>query len=273
MDVEEYSRSYALAVEEAEASSAGPGNPGSGSFSDEVERLLNVLQDGAEEPGARRVALAGLAERSFLVSDFRPHLTGYVGALRAVATDPDPELRGEALDLLALRKDEYAQRLLTDGLQDSTQALVPAARAVQMLGYDLHAEHHELLRDIVATSKRRRLRTEALQLLAADSGSKDLFDRILRDKAEGSEVRRTSAVALNSLAPEEFAVIAQEIVLDETDDDDLRATCLTALSHGPGPAGDGDLGTRVLDTPAAKSAQLTRAAHQYERAVRGADDG
>lgn len=274
VDAAEYRRSYAAAVEEAEAAGAAAReglDPARRAA--EPAELLAVLQDTAAEPDARRAALAALAEQSFLVREFRPHQSSFVAALRAVAADPDPELREQALDLLALRKDEYAQRLLVAGLRDAEEALVPEGRALQMVGYDLHAEHYELLREIAASAERRAIRTDALRLLAADAGSKDIFERILHDRSESAEARATSAIALNSLAPDEFPGMVEEIVLDDTDDDEVRATCLTALSHGPGPAGGLDLARRVLESPAPKSAQLTRAAHEYERVVAPATSG
>jgi hypothetical protein len=44
-------------------------------------------------------------------------------------------------------------------------------------------------------------------------------------------VRNTSAIALQSLAPAEFEEQAKQIVLDDDEYDDLRATAITALMH------------------------------------------
>lgn len=298
MDVDEYDRTYAVAVEEAETAHLAQGLGADGpdeellgtvaatsgetdtrvaaidqirfnavAYPAVIELLLTVLGDTGDDPVVRRAALGALAESSFRVVDFGPHATDYRAILRSVATDADLTLRERALEFLALAKDEYAQRLLLDGLRDPKKALVAARRALQMVGHDLHAEHYDLLRDIVASSEHQGIRNDALRLLAADGDSKDLFARIVQDASQDTEARSTSAIALSSLAPEEFASIAQDIVLDEDDDDDLRATCLTTLAHGPGPSAEPDLAARVLDTPTAKSAELTRAAHQYTRTM------
>ena len=143
-------------------------------------------------------------------------------ALRSAATDDDPELREQAMDILALNGDEYVQRLLVEGLQDDNVALVKPQRALQMIGYDVHAEHYGLLRDIVETSKQPTVRRTALRLLAADSDAKDLFARIAADKSEDSAARSTSAIALQSLAPDDFTTVARDVVLDDDDDDKVR---------------------------------------------------
>ncbi len=102
-----------------------------------------------------------------------------------------------------------------------------------MLGYDVHAEHYPLLRDIVETSKQPTLRRAALRLLAADSGSRALMRRIATDRGEDKDARATAAVALQSLAPKDFDKVARSVVLDDDDDDDVRATVISAITHGP----------------------------------------
>jgi hypothetical protein len=228
-----------------------------------IERLIAVLRDTDDDPEVRRAAVGALQENSFRDADFQPHAAAYLEALRATATDADRTLRERVLEILALGKDEYAQRLLVDGLQDRKAALVAPRKALQLIGYDLHGEHYGMLRDIATGGGAAGVRTAALRLLAADSDSKDLFVRLVRDRSENSSVRATSAAALNSLAPQEFADIARDIVLDDDDDDDLRATCLTALAHGSGERADTDLADRVMASPTAKSGQLTTAARRY----------
>lgn len=225
--------------------------------------LLAVLRNAADDPVVRRAALGALQENSFRVAAFRPYANDYLGALRTIATDPDPTLRERAMEILALEKDGYVQRLLIDGLRDPAKALIAPERALQLIGFDVHAEYYDLLRDLVSGSDDESLRNAALRMLAADSESKDLFVGIVRNKAENAEARALSGMALNSLAPEEFTAVAQDIVLDRADDDDLRATLLTALSHGPGEQVRSDLAERILAEPVVPSPELTRAAERF----------
>jgi hypothetical protein len=183
------------------------------------------------------------------------------------ATDDDADLRAEALDVLALRRDSYAQQLLVDGLRDPGQALVPPLQAVRMLGYDLHAEHYPLLRDIVETSKQQPLRRAALRLLAADSGSRSLMRTIATDRGEDKQCRATAAVALQVLAPRDFDRVARTVVLDDDEDDDLRATVISAITHGPTrPGRDVERKVREIDAAPGGARQLNRAAREFTTA-------
>jgi hypothetical protein len=235
-----------------------------------MKALLSVLTDAADDDAVRRAALSSLRENSFHAVEFRRYRADFQAALRSAATDDDRELREQALDVLALHGDDYAQRLLVDGLRDPQGALVEPQRALQMIGYDVHAEHYGLLRDIAETTKQRTLRRTALRLLAADSSAADLFARIAADKSEDPEARATSAIALASLAPNDFARVARDVVLDDDDDDRVRATVVNAIAHGAGAA-DRRVNAKVRSMASGRgSGALAAAAKDY---VRVADEG
>jgi hypothetical protein len=229
-----------------------------------IASLLAVLANRDDNPAVRRATLGALRENTFRVAAFRQYAPQYLSTLRGIVDDPDQQLRERVLEVLALEKDEYAQRLLVDGLEDPTVALVAPQRALQLLGYDLHAEHYRLLRDLAGRATDPPVRNTALRLLAADGESADLFARILEDRSEDVGARALSGIALNSLAPAKFSSLAEDIVLDDTDDDDLRATLLTALSHGTARSTRADLAEQVLAH--ASTPELTRAAEQYAQA-------
>jgi hypothetical protein len=93
-----------------------------------------------------------------------------------------------------------------------------------MLGYDMHGEYYPLLHDIVEGTRKPQVRRMALRPLAADSGAKDTFARIAADRDDDPVARSTSAVALQSLAPQEFDSLAKTILADD-DDDGVRPRC------------------------------------------------
>jgi hypothetical protein len=231
-----------------------------------MRALIAVLADQADDARVRRAAQDALGELSFAVGDFAPYEADYRGALRIAATDPDPQLAEGALEVLALGHDEYAQRLLVGGLEDPSTAVVSRLRALQFLGYDLHAGHYPMLRRIVEETSDPGERIAALRLLAADSGSAAVLKRIVADRSEDVQARTVSAVALNAQDPDAFASTAREIVLDPEEDDDLRAVSLTALTVAPNVAEGPDLAEAVMSTPIAPSAELERAAQQYRGA-------
>ena len=231
-----------------------------------MRALITVLADQADDARVRRAAQNALGELSFAVGDFAPYEADYRGALRIAATDPDPQLAEGALEVLALGHDEYAQRLLVQGLEDPSKAVVSRLRALQFLGYDLHAGHYPMLRRIVEEARDPEERIAALRLLAADSDAAAMLKRIVADRSEDVQARTASAIALNAQNPDAFASTARDIVLDPEEDDDLRAVCLTALTIVPEIAEGPDLAEAVMSTPIPPSAELERAAQLYREA-------
>jgi hypothetical protein len=123
-----------------------------------------------------------------------------------------------------------------------------------------------VLRDIVENSKRPTLRRAALQLLAADGASAPLMRRIAADKTEDKAARSVAAIALQSLAPKEFAKVARAVVLDDDDNDDVRATVISAISQGGLAGRDVTRKVREIDAGTGGSRQLNRAARQFAEA-------
>jgi HEAT repeats len=210
--------------------------------------LLELLRDASWPADQRLAILSTLQQIAFRIVAFPAKRPDYLDTLRALVDDPNAELRGEAIGVLAREQDEYVQRRLLDGLKKRSKALVPPAKAVQLLGYDVHAEHFPLLKEMVKDPPNRAAKIEALRILASDPSSKDLLLKVLRDKSENREVRLTSAVALQSVAPDQAERQARRIVLDDEEDDQLRALSLNTLSFFANPATlgkDDELNRRV----------------------------
>jgi hypothetical protein len=198
---------------------------------DNMQAMLKVLRDSAEPTPVRLAALQSLQAASFLVVQFESSRGDYLATLRAVATDPDPEIRQRVLGLLARENDGFAQQKLLAGLQDPTKALVPPEKALQLLSYDVHADAYPVARRIVSNPPSESAKHEALRLLAADASSQPLFERLLRDKNETKDIRQLAASALQSIAPEKFQSHARAILLDKKEYDDIQATSLTGLTQ------------------------------------------
>ena len=122
------------------------------------------------------------------------------------------------------------------GLRANPRPLVPAAKAIQFLAYDVHSEYFPLAKRIVENPPNQGAKVEAVRLLAADPSAKDLLVGILAGRSEKPEVKMAAAVALQSLDPEEFERQARRIVLDDDEDDQLRALSLNALTYFGNPA-------------------------------------
>jgi hypothetical protein len=197
----------------------------------DLQATLNVLRNQDEPIEVRLAALQSLQAASFSVVAFESCRSDYIATLRKVATDPDPELRQRVLGILAREKDGYAAKKLLEGLKDPNKALVPPEKALQLLSYDIHAEAYPVARAIVNKPPNDEARIEALRLLAADAKSAPVFEKLLRDKEENADIRQVSAAALQALKPDKMQENAREILLDDSDYDDIKATSLTALTQ------------------------------------------
>jgi hypothetical protein len=209
---------------------------------------IGLLRDTATPLPVRLAALGALQAASFSAASFGARRPTYLAALRAIARDPEPELRQRVLGLLAREGDGRVQQLLLAGLEDPAQALVPPEKALQLLSYDPKAEAYPMARRIVAHPPNAEAKREALRLLAADAKSVTTFERILTDKSELVDIRQLAATALQALAPDRLQTLARDIVLDAGESPELQATSLTALSQfgdAQQLAGDDALAKRV----------------------------
>lgn len=197
----------------------------------DVGLLLATLRNAAEPTEVRVAALNALKAASFLGPRFAPFRAEFLEVLRDIVTDAKPAFREDILEALAMEKDAYAQDLLLRGLKDPGAALVPPAKAIQFLGYDVHADFAPVVRDILQRESDPATKEEAVRLLASDPGSQGLIADLLKDKSQSGAIRALSATALQVLDPQSFEGAAREIVADDDEDDDLRATCLGALTH------------------------------------------
>jgi hypothetical protein len=235
------------------------------------QTLLALLRSREEPTAVRLEALQALQAASFAVVAFEGCRGDYVAALRAVAADPDLEVRQRVLAILARDKDRGVQKKLLDGLRDPAKALVAPEKALQLLSYDVHAEAYPLARAIVADAPSQAAKRQALRLLSADTGAAPLFEKLLRDKKETPEIRRMSATALHALRPEKLQAAARDIVLDDGESEDVVATGLAALTEFGSAAieTDAPLKARVARltdrAPAAMKRTAQRFATKYER--------
>jgi hypothetical protein len=195
-----------------------------------IGRLIKTLEDTAEPKELRLAAFRALKTASFLGPAFAPYRAEYLKALRTIATDHEPEIREEALETLVMEKVDFATRLLSEGLKKPEKALVSAAKAIQLLSYDGHAEVAPLVREIFAKIADLPAKEAALRFLSADPASAPLLSRVLKDQSQPARLRSLSATGLRLANPKAFERTARAIVENGKEDDDVRATCLGALT-------------------------------------------
>lgn len=199
---------------------------------------LVELMDTARDPREREAAIWRLQAGTFLVPDFAPHRPPYIQALQTAATDKDEGLRHAALDVLANSKDDFARRKLTEGLDDPNKALVSPAVALGLLARDDHGAATGFARAFLSGESDPATRAQAARVLAADPASSGLLAERMGDKDEYRLVRRASAVALHSVDPDSFRSLAEGILADDSDFQEIKATVRGALERDePKPAG------------------------------------
>lgn len=240
-----------------------------------IDLLLATVANPGEPVEVRRQALRTVRQFRFSSRTLRDKRPELVAALRTLLDDPDAELRSAGAEMLAKEKDEELQRRLLSGLAGESAPIVDDARAIQLLGYDVHAEHLPVLHDIVERSGDPRAREEAIRVLSSDPSAADLLADILRDGQESPTIRSAAAVALQNVAPMEFERHARAVAVDDGDDDELRAMLIAALGRFGNPASllqDAELSQRVERIAGDEGAHsdLREAARGYQtRVTRG----
>jgi hypothetical protein len=194
-----------------------------------VGQLLRTVRDRGEDIAVRLAALRALGAAAFLGPRFAPYRADYLQAMRDIAEDPEPQLRENALEVLAIAKDSFAQQVLLRVLKGDID-LVPLAKAIQFLAYDIHSDLVPAIRDVFERATGA-AKEEALRVLAIDPGSQGLFERLMKDKSQPSILRRLSASGLQAVNPEAFQKAASEIVSDDKEYKEIIATTLGALTH------------------------------------------
>jgi HEAT repeat protein len=239
MNVDDYRKAYTAEIEKEKQSAPSGLAPMSASGGratvdgpDAISKEIATFRDASQPTERRLAALQDIQTAIFSVSGFDRFRASFKDALRAVATeDKDQELRSSALEMLAAKKDEVAQQLLLKGLENPAEAIVSVAKAVQLLAHDDHGVAFPIARKILSGDYDVDAKEEALRVLASDPGSGGLFANILSDRSQPQQLRSMSASGLRAVDPQQFEQLAQRIIVDDHEDDDVRANALGALNH------------------------------------------
>jgi hypothetical protein len=108
---------------------------------------------------------------------------------------------------------------------------VPPAKAIQLLGHDDHGVAIPVARRIVSSDHDVETKAEALRVLASDPNSGPLFAEILSDRSQPPQLRSVSAAGLRQVNPQSFVQVAQNIIVNERERDDVRESTIGALKH------------------------------------------
>jgi hypothetical protein len=195
-----------------------------------VKTLLEVAGDERLDASARLAAINKLGAAEFQPVEFADFHPAYVELLRGLAQDSVREIRLAALDRLTLTGDVEAQKLLREGLEKIRKPLVSAAKAIQLLARDDHGGSLSVFRTL-ASEATGQVREQALRALARDQQSLSLFEKIVADKSEKTPIREIAAMNLKSTSIKRFTDVARKLLLDDDEDDRLKAAAVSAIAH------------------------------------------
>ncbi len=202
-----------------------------------MEWVLGILKD-SEQPGVLRLtALKVLQQSSFKAVIFNPVRAEYFAVLKAITEEPTgvdvsiDELVVQALEILALANDSTTEQKLMHWLKNPAESKIQPEKIIQLLGHDIHADAYPIFREIVVNPPNLQSKIEAIRLLAGDPGAKGLLQDVLNNRQEQKEIRAAAAISYQALDPKAFEILAKNTILNETEDDDLRSICLSALAQ------------------------------------------
>lgn len=200
---------------------------------DLIDWTADILAERDQPEPVREAALRVLQINSFSSSTMLAHRPRYLSTLRGLIDDPSSSIRDSAIELLAMNQDEYLQRRLIEGLDDSSKQITEPEKAVQLLSYDLHAEHFPVLRRLAHDPPNQKTRMEALRNLGADAASADLLREAFADDSEDPEIRHLCAVALQRIDPAGFEAEADRIIGEDGVEPELKVALLNTKLHTP----------------------------------------
>jgi len=201
---------------------------------DLLDWSTGILAERGQPDAVREAALRVLQINSFSSPTMLAHRPRYLSTLRGLIDDPSSSIRDSAIEHLAMNQDEYVQRRLIEGLEDPAKRITEPEKAVQLLSYDLHAEHFPVLRRLAQDPPNQKTRMEALRNLGADAASADLLREALTNNSEDPEVRHLCAVALQRIDPTGFEAEADRIIGEDDVDPELKVALLNTKLHTPG---------------------------------------
>jgi len=202
--------------------------------------LLAILKNTNENADLRLSSLIKLQQLRISSPKFQAWLAEFLNTLRGLVEGEDEKLRTKAVTILAMMKDGFVRERLINGLIHPDAQLISPKKAIQLLGYDVHADLYPILTHIIENSSDEDARKEAVILLGHDAASAELISNILLNKNESGGLRIAAAKGLQSANMDLFNGISKVIIADDEEDLNLRTMLLNSLSFNTDVAAIGD---------------------------------
>jgi hypothetical protein len=194
-----------------------------------AKKMIALVGNPNENAEVRHAALTSLLTADFSAPnrlEWRPLL---IETLRMVAQEKDGPLVVRAMEFLAQNRYEWAMERLEQGLRKAEEPLVSPIEAIYFLAYNDHGQHYDVLREVAASDRNAGMRVAAIMHLGGDPEAKPILVDIAKDREERTSVREAALLSLRALSPADYDQICEAIVESYSEDDDLKATCITTL--------------------------------------------
>jgi hypothetical protein len=137
----------------------------------DLDSLAALVVDTKAAASVRRAALHQLLLAQFANPMFSKWRRKFISALVKLMDDPTPEFAEAALGQLVKLKVPAAQTKLLSILRSSDKTPISAAKALQLLRYDVHADAYPIARELAVDAKTDAASPSASQIAVLPSGS------------------------------------------------------------------------------------------------------
>jgi len=193
--------------------------------------IFAIIKNENEVIQLRRQALQALISLNFTSVKLSTRRSEFHTILRELIKDDDKKIRNTSFQILCASGDEYAQRKLLEGLKDNDKALLDPATSIRYLGYDIHAGHLNTIHQVLLSPPNEKTKIAAIRQLGSHAESRNIMVELMKNNEENIQVRKICAATLSINDQEKFEANVTDIILNEKEDESLRAYSIRALTN------------------------------------------
>jgi hypothetical protein len=151
-------------------------------------------------------------------------IVGVLDVYPKMVTDPDTSFRVFAISKLVANDDARTKQLLTNGLQNPVNALVPPALAIQLLDLAPKKDYYPAVYKVLLETKDDEAKLAAIQALGSYREARQRLIAISRDPNEKEEFRISALLSLSSGDKDNIVTYVTPILQDKSATPKLQST-------------------------------------------------
>lgn len=194
--------------------------------------VIKWVQDAKTPKVLRDEALNTLRELSFSGFALFTRRQAFTDALRTLTRDPDLAFRQFAFNFLLAHGDSFAQDLLINQLDNNRTDLLPTVEAIRVLTLNPHGDYlPSVYKVFLNPSTNKETKIEAIAVLGKYLPAKPMIISLLKDKKQTKDIRSIALSTVFANYPSEFAYQVKDIIIDESESDDLKVTAIVMETY------------------------------------------